>query len=141
MYSTQPLGPESSCVRPLARSRQALLKATLLMFQAIVFLVLAFWGWQTFFGDKSGCDEYASEYSCKYVTDKATYEVWYWLNVEENNPDDDKFIGTAVGLSACRTRALAYYGQHENFKPWNDRSYICALMDEGRRMEKHRYKF
>jgi hypothetical protein len=75
------------------------------MFQAIIFVVLAFWGWQTFFGDKSGCDEYASNYSCKYVTEKATYEVWYWFDVNKNNPDDDKYIGTAIGLSNCRNVA------------------------------------
>lgn len=108
------------------------------MFQAIVFVVLAFWGWQTFFGDKSGCDEYASEYSCTYVTEKATYEVWYWFNVGENNSDDDKFIGTAVGLDSCRNVAMMYHRQNESFRPWNSRSYICILMEDGRRMEKHR---
>jgi hypothetical protein len=110
------------------------------MIRNLILLAAGVWAWHTFY-DKAGCEEYASEYSCKYVIEKATYEVWYWLDVGENNPADEKYIGTAVGLSACRTLALAYYGQHESFRPWNDRSYICALMDDGRRMEKHRYKF
>jgi hypothetical protein len=108
------------------------------MLKTIIYIALAFWGWQTFFGDKSGCDEYASEYSCKYVTEKAIYEVWYWFDVGENNPNDEKYIGTAVGLNNCRNVAMTYHRQNESFRPWNSRSYICVLMDDGRRMEKHR---
>ncbi len=51
-----------------------------------------------FFGKNSGCDKHASRYSCSYVKNKATYDVYYWFNVNLNNSEDEKFIGSAVGL-------------------------------------------
>ena len=84
-----------------------------------------------------GCDEYASKYSCSYVIDEAEYEVWYWEHVERDDGADEKYIGRAIGLSMCLHNARAYAASIG--EPFSYREYICVLMDDGRRMEKHRY--
>lgn len=106
--------------------------------KTIIFIIAVILIYQNFFGDESGCDAYASNYSCEYLKNKAQYEVWYWHNVEDNDPRDEKFIGTVTGLSACYSYARNYHATNESYKPWNNRSYICALMKDGKRMEKHR---
>jgi hypothetical protein len=84
----------------------------------------------------TSCEKYASEFSCYYVTDMATYDVLYWQNVQADNPDDERVIGTVKGLQACKTMAEGYAaGINEE---WNDRSYVCALLDDGGYAEKHR---
>lgn len=105
----------------------------LLFFALFVYVI-----YTNFIGEESGCDRYASKYSCDYVENKAEYEVWYWFNVADNNPQDERYIGNTKGLSNCKALAVAYHNQNESFRPWNSRSYICALMKDGRRMEKHR---
>lgn len=83
-----------------------------------------------------GCDEYASQYSCDYVVNQATYEVWYWKNVFQGNEDDNIYIGSTVGLPECKSVAVNYADSiHEE---WNERSYVCVLMKDGSRQEKHR---
>lgn len=104
----------------------------------IVLVIIGYFVYTNFFGEESGCERYASKYSCEYIEKKAVYEVWYWSNVEANDPKDDHFIGTAIGLSNCRDRAISYHRVKESYKPWNSRSYICILMKDGKRMEKHR---
>lgn len=88
--------------------------------------------------DKVGsCTEYASQYSCSYVENDADYQVWYWRNVEADNEVDDTFIGHAKGLEMCEGNAKAFAAAiGENF---NERAYICGLMDDGKLMEKHRF--
>lgn len=82
------------------------------------------------------CDEYASNYSCSYVENSAEYEVWYWQNLQDDNQDDNTFIGKAKGLKMCLENARAFASAiGETF---DYRAYICILMDEGERMEKHR---
>jgi hypothetical protein len=49
----------------------------------IIFIVVGYFVYTNFFGDESGCDRFASSYSCDYVEEKAKYEVWYWFNVAE----------------------------------------------------------
>ncbi|BAI95820.1 hypothetical protein Sj15T_01590 [Sphingobium sp. TA15] len=83
-----------------------------------------------------GCEKYASNYSCGYVENKADYEVWYWKNVADDNEEDNVPIGHAVGLRMCRENALAHAEAIRD--EFTERSYICVLMDDGRRMEKHR---
>lgn len=85
----------------------------------------------------SGCEAYASEYSCGYVEDRATYEVWYWKNVEDDNEDDNLYIGEAVGLRMCEKNARAFAAAID--KPFVWRAYICVLMIDGQRVEKHRF--
>jgi len=94
---------------------------------------LAWWGYQSGFGS---CDKYASDYSCGYVVDRADYEVFYWRNLLENNPDDDRPIGRVVGLRACKDTAIRYSAAID--EPWNDRAYVCVLVKDGSYMEKHR---
>ncbi len=106
--------------------------------RVIILAIVGYFVYAHFFGDESGCDRYASSYSCDYVENKAKYEVWYWLNVEENDPKDDRYIGSATGLSNCSEIAASYHRIKESHKPWNSRSYICVLMKDGKRMEKHR---
>jgi hypothetical protein len=72
------------------------------------------------------------------VEKKAQYEVWYWFNVEANNPSDERYIGITTGLSNCRDMAIFYNRTNESFRSWSSRSYICILMKDGKRMEKHR---
>lgn len=83
------------------------------------------------------CERYASDFPCYYVTDLATYDVFYWKNVYADNPADERIIGTAKGLRACKTMAQGYAAMLE--EEWNDRAYICALVDDGGYAEKHRF--
>ncbi len=83
-----------------------------------------------------GCSKYASDYSCGFVEDRAEYEVWYWRNLDQDDESDNTFIGRAIGLEMCEANARAFAAAiGENF---NHRAYICILMDDGKRMEKHR---
>jgi len=104
----------------------------------IIIAVICYFVYANFFGEESGCDRYASSYSCEYVEKKAQYEVWYWFNVEANNSSDERYIGTVTSLSSCRDAATSYHRLNESFRPWNSRSYICVLIKDGNRMEKHR---
>lgn len=89
-----------------------------------------------FFSDESGCDKYASRYSCTYVVEKANYDVYYWQRVYAGNPSDERRIGSTIGLAACRDFAIDYSRQVREV--WNERSYICMLVKDGKNMEKHR---
>ena len=104
----------------------------------IILAIIGYFVYTNFFGDESGCDRYASSYSCEYIEKKAEYEVWYWFNVAEGNANDERYIGTATGLSNCQSVARSYHRMNESLRPWNSRSYICILMKDGVRMEKHR---
>ena len=104
----------------------------------IIVVIIGYFVYANFFGEESGCDRYASKYSCDYVEKKATYDVWYWFNVRAGNEQDNRYIGTTTGLDACRATAVNYHQVHESFRNWNSRSYICILMKDGTRMEKHR---
>lgn len=85
----------------------------------------------------TSCDEYASDYSCSYVENEAEYEVWYWRNLESDNGADELLIGRAKGLKMCERNAQAFASAIGEI--YNSRAYICILMDDGKRMEKHRW--
>ena len=102
----------------------------------IILLIIVYFVWINFFGEVSGCDKYSSKYSCDYVENKATYEVYYWINVSDGDEKDNKYIGSIVGLQNCRDMAIRYSNTIKD--RWSERSYICALMKDGNRMEKHR---
>lgn len=104
----------------------------------VVLIGVAIFLWFKFFGDESGCEKYASKYSCGYVEEKAAYEVYYWSNVTDGNEADNKFVGSVVGLKNCRDFAMGYSRRVND--QWSERSYICALMKDGNRMEKHRFR-
>ncbi|AHE52330.1 hypothetical protein NX02_02860 [Sphingomonas sanxanigenens DSM 19645 = NX02] len=83
-----------------------------------------------------GCSKYASEYSCSYVENRADYEVWYWQHLQADDEKDNQMIGHATGIQQCEDNARAFAGAiGETFQ---DRAYICVLMVDGQRMEKHR---
>jgi len=83
-----------------------------------------------------GCSKYASDFSCSFVENRADYEVWYWRHVERDNESDNVMIGHATGLRQCEDNARAYAAAlGESFQ---ERGYICVLMQDGERMEKHR---
>ena len=105
--------------------------------KTVLFFAIAYFAYTHWFGDESGCEKYASKYSCSYVENKATYDVYYWRNVYAGNPADDQFIGAVIGIRDCVNLATRYAAMiHET---WNERSYICVLKKDGRNMEKHRY--
>ena len=104
--------------------------------KTIIFFIIAFFIWTNFFGEESGCDKYSSNYSCDYVEKKATYEVYYWINVSDGDERDNKYVGSTVGLQSCRDIAIRYSNTVKD--RWSERSYVCALMKDGKRMEKHR---
>lgn len=82
------------------------------------------------------CSKYASDYSCSYVENKAEYEVWYWRNLQDDNEADEKLVGRAIGLAMCENNARAFaasIGEEFDYQ-----AYVCVLLEEGRRMEKHR---
>ena len=83
-----------------------------------------------------GCSKYASDYSCSYVENDAEYEVWYWRNLDSDDSADETLIGRAIGLRMCEDNARAFVAAiGEDF---NYQAYICVLMKDGMRMEKHR---
>jgi hypothetical protein len=90
-----------------------------------------------FFSDESGCSKYASNFSCTYVVEKATYDVYYWKNVRYGDPSEETYIGTVTGLINCKNRAVDY--AQRIGEQWWDRSYVCMLKKDGRNLEKHRY--
>ena len=106
------------------------------MLRLIIIIVVAYFLYGYFLGEESGCEKYASKFSCTYVEEKATYEVFYWLRLQENNPANEQFVGLAEGLSGCRNMAISYSIAMK--EQWNERAYICALLKDGRRLEKHR---
>ena len=105
-------------------------------------LKVAFWLgclyliYTNFIGDESGCEKYSSNFSCGYVEKKASYDVYYWRNVSEGNDEDQKLIGSTVGLAQCKNMAISHAGYIR--ETWNDRSYICMLVKDGKNLEKHR---
>ncbi len=103
----------------------------------VFIFIIALFVWSKFFGDESGCEKYASKYSCNYVENKATYQVYYWINVNEGDDKDNKYIGSTVGLNNCRDMAVAYANTVRD--RWTERSYICVLIKDGNKMEKHRF--
>lgn len=105
--------------------------------KAVLFFALVYFVYTHWFGEESGCEKYASKYSCSYVENKANYDVYYWRNVYEGNPDDDRYIGSVVGIRECVNFAASYAARIQ--EPWNERSYICVLKKDGVNMEKHRY--
>ena len=105
--------------------------------KVIILILITFFVWTNFFGEESACEKYASKYSCNYVEKKATYEVYYWINVSDGDEKDNKYVGSTVGLQNCRDMAIGYSNAVND--RWSERSYICALMKDGNRMEKHRY--
>jgi hypothetical protein len=82
------------------------------------------------------CDEYASSYSCEYLKSEGVYEVWYWRDLQFDDESDNEIIGTAKGLYDCKANAMAF--ARAIGEEWNDRAYICVLIDQGERKEKHR---
>jgi hypothetical protein len=106
----------------------------LLLVAGVVYIL-----YQNFLGEESGCDKYASKFSCNYVENKATYNVYYWRNVNDDNASDERLIGMTVGLANCKNSALTFASSIN--ERWNERSYICVLMKEGRSMEKHRIDY
>ena len=83
-----------------------------------------------------GCDKYASDYSCSYVIDDANYDVFYYKDVMSGSSYDGKWIGNTKGLRSCKNLAESYATQIN--EDWNDRSYICVLIEDGKNQEKHR---
>ena len=102
----------------------------------VIFIGVAIFLWFKFFGDESGCEKYASKFSCRYVEEKANYEVYYWINVAEGDEKENKYVGSVVGLKSCRDLAIGYSRQMND--QWSERAYVCTLMKDGNRMEKHR---
>jgi hypothetical protein len=82
------------------------------------------------------CEKYASEFSCSYVENEAEYEVWYWRNIERDNGADEAYIGRAQGIKMCEDNARAFAASIG--EPWNYRAYVCVLLKDGQRVEKHR---
>ena len=78
------------------------------LFKTIAFFAFIYFVYVTFIGNESGCKKYASKYSCSYVEKKANYDVYYWFNVSAGNAQDEKFIGSAVGIYDCKNLAEFY---------------------------------
>jgi cytidylate kinase len=101
-------------------------------------------------GKETSCERYASKFNCEYVEKQATYEVYYWKDVFKGNDQDEKYVGTAVGLSQCRDTAIYAHRTEMRYRErnwnnwsnsddnWSERSYICVLVKDGHRLEKHR---
>lgn len=106
------------------------------MIRLIFFIAAVYLCYQYFLGEGAGCKKYASKYSCSYVEEKASYDVYYWRNVSRGNSADDRYIGSSIGLAECESLAINHARSiGEN---WNARSYICMLVKDGQNMEKHR---
>jgi len=102
-------------------------------------------------GGSNGCERYASKFSCEYVERQATYEVWYWKDVGKGNERDERLVGMVTGLANCRDTAIYAHRAEMEYRKrnwtnwsdsddnWSERSYICGLIKDGSRKEKHRY--
>lgn len=98
-----------------------------------------------FLNSESGsCEKggvYSKQFTCEYVYNKATYDVYYWRYL--NSDKSERVVGTTVGLSACRDTAIyAHRNANEKMKQdldWSERMYVCMLTKDGRDLEKHRY--
>ena len=106
------------------------------MMKLIASMIVIFLLYHFFISNESGCSDYASNFSCKYVLEKATYDVYYWHRVRDGNPEDEKYIGTTTGLIACKNTAVNHALRIQ--EQWDERSYICILKKDGRNLEKHR---
>ena len=104
--------------------------------QYIVLAIVAYFIYAKYFGEESGCEKYASKYSCNYVINKASYDVYYWKYLPNEDPANEVFIGHTVGLDSCKNIAINYSVQIR--EPWNDRAYICILVRDSGYQEKHR---
>ncbi len=107
------------------------------MFRIIILFVAGYLIYEHYFSADSGCEKYASRYSCDYVVNKALYDVYYWKNLQADEPTDNVLIGSVIGLSACRDSAIVYARSIR--ERWNNRAYVCVLKKDGKSMEKHRY--
>ena len=99
----------------------------------------------------SGCERYASKFSCSQVEKEATYKVYYWKDVFKGNEKDNMIVGMATGLGQCRHvaimahrlemahRQLNWSNWSSSDDNWSSRSYICMLTKDGKDLEKHRY--
>lgn len=84
----------------------------------------------------AGCSSYASDYSCAFVLNRAEYEVWYWSHLDKDDEKDNVLIGRAIGIRMCEENARAFAAAVG--EAFDQRAYICVLMQDGERMEKHR---
>jgi hypothetical protein len=101
-----------------------------------LYVIFAYALYHFFIDEETGCEKYASKFSCKFVEKKAQYDVYYWHKVKDGNPSDEKLIGSTVGLEKCRDLAFTYAITID--EKWNYRSYVCILTKEGNYLEKHR---
>jgi hypothetical protein len=88
-----------------------------------------------FFIKDGECKEYASKYACEFVEKQASYDVYYWTDLDDEKTEN--FIGSVVGLAECEAAAIRQASSIN--QAWNNRRYICILKKDGRSMEKHRY--
>jgi len=91
--------------------------------------------------DESGCSYYASKFSCEYVINKASYDVYYWRYLNSDN--SERYVDTVTGLINCHDAAISAHNEANHRMnqdlEWSDRMYICMLKKDGRNLEKHRY--
>lgn len=107
--------------------------------QYIFLAIIAYFIYAKYFDEEAGCEKYASKYSCDYLMNKATYDVYYWKYLPNLNPENEVFIGQTEGLGSCKNIAINYSSLIQ--EPWNDRAYICILVRDGQYQEKHRLLF
>jgi len=106
------------------------------MWKVVLLIIVSYFTYQSFWGEESGCDKYSSKYSCDYVENDASYDVYYWSKVQDGNSADEENIGSVTSLGSCKQFAVNYASFIN--EPWNERSYICMLKKDGKNMEKHR---
>ena len=78
------------------------------MRKVILYRILAYAAYYFLISDETGCAKYASAYSCKYVIEKANYDVYYWRNLDDDNADDEQLVGSVIGLQSCEALAVRY---------------------------------
>lgn len=98
---------------------------------------------------KTGCQDYASDFSCDYIENKATYDVYYWKNLDSDADSNEVYIGQVVGLDNARNLAINYHEKlQQSLKkrhpdhvmvPWSDRMYIGMMLGPNGERQKHRY--
>lgn len=107
------------------------------MIKILLIGVIGYFIYTNLFGINSGCEKYASEYSCDYMLYDASYDVYYWRNVTEGNREDEKYITSVTGLLSCYSAAVDYARSIN--EQWNNRSYICILKKNGNDEGRFRY--
>jgi hypothetical protein len=75
------------------------------------------------------CDKYYSDYSCKYLDEQASYDVYYYKNIGTDSEQQVRLGIARTGLISCLNIAVNYAIRIN--EKWNGISYTCVMVGQG----------